>query len=62
MSKLVVTLDEKDLLEVQAILMDEDEKGALEFLKTRLAKEIPGKGTAPCDSTHKNPYLLKPKQ
>ena len=51
MNKLVVTLAEDDLVELQAILMDDDERAALEFLKTRLAARIPKKGTAPCDSS-----------
>jgi hypothetical protein len=61
MNKLVVTLDEADMLELQAILIDQDEAAALEFLETRLAARIPHQGTAPCDSTRCNPYLLKPR-
>ena len=61
MNKLVVTLAEDDLVELQSILMDCDERAALEFLKTRLAARIPKKGTAPCDSSRLNPFLLKPK-
>ena len=49
-----------DLVELHAILIDSDEPAALEFLKTRVAPKIPEKGTAPCDSTRCNPYLLKP--
>ena len=60
MNKLVVTLDESDLVELQAILMDGDAAAALQFLGTRIAPKIPQKGTAPCDSTRRNPYLLKP--
>lgn len=60
MGKLVVTLSEEDLLELQTILMDEDEEAALQFLQTRLVSRIPQKGTAPCDSTRLNPYLLRP--
>ena len=62
MNKLVITLDEKDLLEVQGILMDGDAKGALHFLETRIAANIPKKGSAPCDSTRKNPFLFKSNQ
>ena len=62
MSKLVVTLDEGDLLDLQAILIDGDESGALAFLETRLAPKIPVKGTALCDSTRLNPYLLRPQR
>ena len=60
MNKVVVTLTEEDLLELQAILLDEDKAGALEFLRTRVAAKIPEKGTAPCDSSRLNSYLLKP--
>ena len=60
MNKLVVTLLADDLVELQAILIDSDEAAALEFLKTCVAPKIPEKGTAPCDSTRCNPYLLKP--
>lgn len=60
MSKVVVTLEEDDLLDLHAVLLDDDETGALDFLKTRIAPKIPGKGTANCDSSRRNPYLLKP--
>lgn len=60
MSKLVVTLEEEDLLELQAILIDRDAAAALLFLQNRIAPKIPRKGTAPCDSTRLNPYLLRP--
>ena len=60
MSKIVVTLEEKDLLDLQEVLLDEDEKAALAFLKERIASKIPDKGTRACDSTRCNPYLMKP--
>ncbi len=60
MSKIVVTLDQEDLLELQRVLMDSDEPGALEFLKDRMVSKIPVKGTAACDSTRLNPCLLRP--
>lgn len=60
MSKLVITLEEEDLMELQAVLIDRDAEAALHFIKTRIAPQIPGKGTAPCDSSRRNPYLLKP--
>ena len=59
MSKIVVTLEEEDLLELQAVLVDDDPAAALEFLKTRIAAKLPAKGTAPCDSSRLNPYLRK---
>jgi len=60
MGKLAITLTDEELLELQGVLMDGDEKGALEFLKKRVAPKLPTRGTAPCDSTRKNPYLFKP--
>ena len=60
MNKIVVTLEDRDLLELQEILLDEDEAAALTFLRTRIAPSIPAKGTRNCDSTRCNPYLLKP--
>ena len=60
MAKLVVTLEEEDLLDLQEVLLDDDEKAALDFIKTRIASKIPGKGTGHCDSSRCNPYLMKP--
>lgn len=60
MKTIVVALEEKDLVDLQAILLDRDERAALEFLDTRIASRIPQKGTLGCDSTRRNPYLLKP--
>jgi len=60
MAKILVTLEEKDLLDLQAVLLDDDAKAALDFIKARLAPKIPIKGTALCDSSRRNPYLLKP--
>ena len=60
MSKLVVTLEEADLVDLQGILLDDDREAALEFLRTRIAPQIPEKGTDHCDSSRRNPYLLKP--
>lgn len=59
MSKVVLTLDDDDLLDLQEVLLDDDPAGALNFLKTRIAPRIPAKGTANCDSSRHNPYLLK---
>ena len=60
MAKLLVTLDDEDLLALQEVLLDEDEKGALDFIKARIAPKIPGKGAGHCDSSRRNPYLMKP--
>ena len=59
MNKVVLTLEAEELVELQRVLIDDDQKGALEFLKTRIEPKIPSKGTASCDSTRKNPYLLR---
>ncbi len=59
MNKLILTLDEEDLLKLQAILIDNDEPGALDFLKINIAAKIPIKGTDLCDSSRRNPYLLR---
>ena len=60
MNKVIVTLEPVDLLCLYQVLLDDDETGALDFLKTRIAPKIPTKGTASCDSSRLNPYLLKP--
>lgn len=60
MSRMVLTLEEEDLLDLQEVLLDDDEAGALRFLKTRIAPRIPVRGTSKCDSSRRNPYLLKP--
>lgn len=59
MAKVVLTLDEEDLLDLQEVLLDENQKAALEFIKTRIAPRIPVKGTDHCDSSRRNPYLMK---
>jgi len=61
MHKIVITLEEDDLLDLQAVLLDRDETAALEFLENRVAPKIPAKGTAACDSSRLNPYLWKRK-
>ena len=60
MNKVVITLEADELLELQRVLIDSDQKGALDFLKTRITPKIPTKGTAPCDSSRLNPYLRGP--
>ena len=59
MAKIVITLKEDDLLELRAILLDEDQAAALTFLQQRIAVQLPVKGTSACDSSRRNPYLLK---
>ncbi len=58
MSKMVVVLEEADMVELQTILLDDDEGAALAFLKERVAARLPSKGSSPCDSTRLNPYLM----
>jgi hypothetical protein len=60
MNKIVVTLEEADLVELQTILTDRDQAAALQFLESRIAAKLPQKGTAGCDSTRRNPYLVRP--
>ena len=57
MHKIVITLEQEDLLELQAVLLDADKAAALDFLSRRIAPKIPAKGNAPCDSTRRNPFL-----
>ena len=58
MGKLVLTLTDDELLELQQIVLDEDESAALGVLKRWLDAKVPQKGSAPCDSSRLNPYLL----
>jgi hypothetical protein len=59
MNNVIVTLKEADLIALWGALIDEDGADALAFLKERIVPQIPRAGTAPCDSTRLNPYLLK---
>ena len=59
MARLVVTLEDEDLLDLQGVLLDDDEKAALDFIKRRISPKIPRKGTENCDSSRCNPYLMK---
>ena len=55
----IITLNAEALMQLQAVLMDEDPAAALDFIKTRILPQVPKKGTAACDSTRINPYLSK---
>ena len=57
---ITVTLSEADLLALQEIMLDDDAEGALHFLKESVCPKLPVRGTAACDSTRINPYLLSP--
>ncbi len=59
--KVVITLEEADLIELQGVLLDADPGAALEFLKNRVAPKIPAQGKAACDSSRLDPFLWKSK-
>jgi hypothetical protein len=56
---IVIKLKESDLLALWAAVIDEDGAEALTFLKECVVPQIQERGSAPCDSTRLNPYLLK---
>jgi hypothetical protein len=58
-NRITIMLEEEDLLELQRVLIDDDAAGALRFLRQCLAPRIPRQGTAPCDSSRLNPFLLR---
>lgn len=60
MSKVVIALEETDLIELHAVLLDADESAALKFVRERIAPRIPVRGGAACDSSRRNPYLMPP--
>ncbi len=60
MSGIVITIKDRELLELQEILLDDDAASALAFLKAHVGSNIPSKGSDNCDSSRRNPYLLKP--
>jgi len=59
MGKITIVLSEEEMVELQEILMDDDEKASLEFIKNCIQPKIPKKGSAPCDSSRINPFLIK---
>jgi len=61
-NRVTIMLDEAELLELQRVLIDDDAVGALRFLRECLAPRIPRQGTAPCDSSRLNPFLLRDRQ
>jgi len=54
-----IHLDERALLDLQEVLLDDDADAALRFVKEHVAPRLPKKGTAPCDSTRLNPFIRK---
>ena len=62
MNKIPIILEEEALIKLHEVLLDEDADAALEFLRKYIAVQIPAKGSAPCDSSRINPYLMPPRQ
>ena len=60
LNRITITLDESDLLTLQSIAIDGEAEEALAFLQERILPQLPVRGTAACDSTRINPYLLPP--
>lgn len=58
LNRISILLDEEALLELQEVLLDESPEAALRFVKQRIAPKVPRKGTAPCDSSRLNPFIL----
>ena len=59
MNSISITLDGQDLTALQEVIIDDDPAAALAFVKEHICPKIPAKGTAPCDSTRLNPFLLR---
>ena len=59
MNQVTITLDERDLMALQEVVIDDDPVTALAFVKEHICPKIPSRGTAPCDSTRLNPFLLR---
>jgi hypothetical protein len=62
MNTISVLLDEDALIELHEVLLDDDGARALAFVKRHIAPKIPAKGTAPCDSSRLNPFILPEKR
>ncbi len=59
MNHVVITLKEDDLMALWEALIDQEGGLALAFLRDRIMPQVPGSGSAPCDSTRLNPYLRR---
>ena len=59
MNHVVITLKEDDLMALWEAMIDQEGGQALAFLRDRIVPQIPGSGSAPCDSTRLNPYLRR---
>ena len=58
MNTVSIVLDEQALLELHEVLLDESPEAALSFVKKYIAPKVPRKGTAACDSSRLNPFIL----
>ena len=54
----MIKLEEQAMLELHEVLLDDDAPGALAFIRNFICPQIPAKGSAGCDSTRINPYLI----
>ncbi len=59
MSKIVITLEDADMVELQNILIDRDPEDALKFIEQRIAPKLPCAGASMCDPNRQNPFVLK---
>ena len=62
MNSVTILLDEEALLELQEVLLDGNPEAALSFVRKHIAPKIPRKGTAACDSSRLNPFILRRKR
>jgi len=60
-NRISITLDEEALLALHEVLLDDSPEAALEFVKRHIAPAVPRSGTAPCDSSRLNPFILRDK-
>ena len=58
MNTISILLDEQALLELHEVLLDESPEAALSFVKRHIAPKVPRSGTAACDSSRLNPFIL----
>jgi hypothetical protein len=62
MNKISIMLEEDALIDLHEVLLDDSADGALAFVKKHIAPQIPAKGTALCDSSRLNPFILPEKR
>lgn len=61
MNRISISLNEEALLAPHEVLLDDSAEAALDFVKRYLAPALPRSGTAPCDSSRLNPFILRDK-